>query len=138
MTGPAGFSPVQGGVRLGDYGSGAGRRRRAVGYADAGGHTDAPAAQWHRLVHLGQDVLGEHDHAGYARRGLGEHDELVTAHPRGQRAVAERDPSDPLGHPDKKLVSGVVPVPVVDGLESVEVQVAQADPGAASALDGRG
>lgn len=62
-----------------------------------------------------------------AAEPVGEDDELVTAEPRHGVAVAHT-PAEPPGHLDEDGVARVVPEPVVDRLEPVEVAEEHREP----------
>ncbi|BCB81953.1 hypothetical protein Pflav_083630 [Phytohabitans flavus] len=93
------------------------------------------AAEVHRRAHRVEGELGHpYDIVG-ALDLLDQHDELVAAHP-GDKVTAGRQPhGEAAGHGTDQVVARVVPKRVVDRLEAVEVEVADADPGIGLRLD---
>ena len=125
---PVGLGPVQRDVRgLQDL-RGRGLLHRALDHPDAGRDDETVLVDDDRIGEHGEDGVGEHRQLALGRI-VDEDRELVAAHPGDQVAPGGHPLVQQAGHRDQERVADVVPEPVVDGLEPVEVEMADARPG---------
>ncbi len=129
-----GLGPVLGDVGVADQISGRGAGDGPLHDADAGRDGELVAADAYRRHQCLQHGLGDGDDVVRARRALGEHHELVTAHPGDQPARARDGLVEAPGDGHQQPVADGVAEAVVDHLEPVQVQVAHADPGPAGVV----
>ena len=85
-------------------------------------------ADEHRRGHRGQRQLGDPDRVVDPLAAVDQDDELVAAHPGDQVPLTDDAVGEPPGDGDQQPVAEVVAEAVVDRLETVEVEEADADP----------
>ncbi|CAM5599133.1 hypothetical protein SBADM41S_10596 [Streptomyces badius] len=138
--GPAGpavrLRPVQRGVGGLHQTGGRGARGGPLDHADRRGDREPLACQVERLLERGEDGAGQVGQLLGAGRVLDQDRELVAAQARHQPAapgvaggVVLGAVGEPRGDGRQQPVPGAVAQGVVDRLEAVQVQVAEADPG---------
>ena len=123
-----GLGPVHGGVGgLHQFGGAAGAVVGVLHDADAGRDDDRVAADDDGAAHGVQRGLRDPLQVVDPGAVLDQDHELVAAHPCHQVTVAAEFGAQPLGDGPQQRVAGVMAQGVVDGLEVVEVQVADPD-----------
>jgi hypothetical protein len=123
--------PVQRGVGGLHQVGGAGAAVAALHDPDARGDDDPVGTEHDRAPDRLQSALCQALQLLACSRACGQvlrdHDELVAAHPGDEVAAVAQLGREPVGHGLQQLVADVVAEGVVDGLEAVEVEVADAD-----------
>src|SRR5262249_52344418 len=125
-----GLGPVQRDIRGAHQVVGVGTGDGPFDNPDARRNGQPAFVNMNRFTERGKHPIGDLDDVIGTDGVLDQHDELVTAQAGNQVPQLGGDPVQPLGEGDQHLVTDVMAEAVVDGLESVQVDKAQSDPGA--------